>query len=481
MKTVYLKRLFEKECIEAGKLKHGYIKQMCIAFIMSVKLKKGENSMKKTAVYFILGNILFAPIWSQETAKQEAVKQESTEGIKINGLFRTRPQMLNNNGFEKNKEYDFIEQKTQLNITNTFSEKSKIKIVIQDSRIIGKLASGPDQTGVNTAVEKEALDIREAYFDYNEMLGGALGIQLGRQLITYGDQRLVGAFEWSNTGRSFDALRIKYNKGAESLQLFSALMQEGNDSAPTVNENITFSGIYNSFTVAPFLMTDIYYLNKNYNDHPGVLNLHTAGVRLTNKTNKGKSDSMVDWSMEGAYQTGKDNYKDIAAYAGAVTGGVKIAFVRIGAEFDIASGDKDSADKKMETFNNLYPTNHAHYGHADLMSWRNMLGYSVNTTFFAGENLKIIAAFWMMNKLTEKDDWYNAGSASVKSFITSKNGVVSKEKTLYNEIDLTVDYKALSYLNLQAGFYYAMRSAALKDAGKSADFSYSYLMSTVTF
>src|SRR6185503_4441040 len=41
-------------------------------------------------------------------------------------------------------------------------------------------------------------------------------------------------------------------------------------------------------------------------------------------------------------------------------------------EWDLATGDGDPGDGRSREFNNLFPTNHPHYGFADIQGWRNM-------------------------------------------------------------------------------------------------------------
>ena len=37
-----------------------------------------------------------------------------------------------------------------------------------------------------------------------------LTLKVGRQILSYGDERLIGAFDWNNFGRTFDAVKLPW-------------------------------------------------------------------------------------------------------------------------------------------------------------------------------------------------------------------------------------------------------------------------------
>ena len=80
-------------------------------------------------------------------------------------------------------------------------------------------------------------------------------------------------------------------------------------------------------------------------------------------------------SAEAAFQFGHRGPDDHEANAFALAAGY-VFDVRyrpaLRFEWDRATGDGDPEDARSREFNNLFPTNHAHYGYADLLGWRNM-------------------------------------------------------------------------------------------------------------
>lgn len=67
---------------------------------------------------------------------------------------------------------------------------------------------------------------------------------------------------------------------------------------------------------------------------------------------------------------------DHEALAASVGGGYTCAKTfgtpRLGLEYNFSSGDHDPTDGKNETLDNLFPTNHKHYGYMDFLGWRNI-------------------------------------------------------------------------------------------------------------
>ncbi len=393
-------------------------------------------------------------------------------------------------------------QKVQLDFHKEFGADVVANIVLQDSRVWGGQPGSVN--GVNTAngATSEATDLREANLEIFDFLG-PLTLQAGRQVLAYGDQRLVGSFEWSNVGRSFDGLRLRYDGEEFNSHLWTMILAEdpddfnatadGNESRPTIDDAY-FSGWYNTWTLSRYFQAEAYYLGvyKKWtprteplvvfvDDRPEIItdeygigiasqsratqrdNLHTGGLRLTNRTEDGRATIPFDWTVEAARQGGFTGAQktpdglDIAlsdaeykvrdvngnqvyelkadpqggfyvseyrlhqlitrkvkydAYAYAVNLGFSpIKQVRLGLEYTEGSGDSDPTDFRDTTFVNLYPTNHNHYGSGDLASWRNMRGRSANLQLDFGSGGLVRMEAWDIDKHSTQDAWYVASGA----------------------------------------------------------------------
>src|SRR5215471_4725295 len=53
-------------------------------------------------------------------------------------------------------------------------------------------------------------DLHQGYVQLGGTKELPLSLKVGRQELIYGDERLVGPYDWDNTGRSFDAAKLRY-------------------------------------------------------------------------------------------------------------------------------------------------------------------------------------------------------------------------------------------------------------------------------
>lgn len=522
--------------------------------------------MKKlTITTMIVAVLAAAPVWSQEPPTSGETQAPSAElptwldGLNIFGLVRFRPQYEGNYDFDKTTDdiNEYVGSKVQVGVQKDFGEDVTAKIVIQDTRIWGG-QPGSD-TGLNTANDftGESTDIREAYLRVKD-LAGPVDLIAGRQILAFGDQRLVGHLDWTDVGRSFDGFRFVFNSDVFDSHLWGTVLAES-DSGPAGNSTAVgssnssgfttscdsttgvctlnastvqelddsyFTGWYNTIKFGEWVHTDLYYLGRHRKWKPAFNpvsiapnasvatedrrqdrdNLYTFGSRITNRTIKkgGRKVAPIplDFTFEYAYQTGETGVRvdpkwDTAqvivpvdptlftstnnpckgsfqsggcrlytekqrydSFAYALDAGFTIAdFVRIGGEYNVASGDPDRTDGASATFDNLFHTNHGFYGQADQVSWRNMIGKSANLSFFFGAYGTLKLAYWEVDKFALQDSQYAVTGAPKSNFTTesranarfgditdstgaiTSTGVAFLKGHLFKEYDLTYSLK----------------------------------------
>ena len=105
----------------------------------------------------------------------------------------------------------------------------------------------------------------------------------------------------------------------------------------------------------------------------------------------------------------------------------------VGFAYNWASGDSNSLDGDHETFDNLYPLNHAYYGYMDLFSLQNINNIeAVYKKSILNNKAKLRVAyqrFWLDDT---DDNWYNAGLGS------DGNAAVKADDHVGDEIDITI-------------------------------------------
>jgi hypothetical protein len=391
----------------------------------------------------------------------------SAGDVTFSGQYRVRGEYIDNNDFADATPdtTDFWGQRVRLTANAKATDDVSAKITLQDTRLWGQggAAGLLTDNGVSNTT-----DLHEAYLNVSNIFGTPVSFRAGRQELAYGDERLVGAFGWSNNGRAFDGAKFMFATDAVNIDFFTTTIAE---DTTTANDDTYFHGIYATLKqLIPNNSLDLYVLNLD-GQNSTATNHYTFGARL-----KGAAAG-VDYTVEGAYQTGDldttplvagDATTDLAAYAFAVKAGYTLPIsmkLRVGAEYDFATG-ADSDAGENETFQNLFPTNHAHFGIADVTGanqWSNISAWSVNASSDLTEKLRLFVAYW---------DFTQDEAAAVGSF----NGT---SDDLGSEIDLVATYKYNNNVSIEAGAsrFFAGDAAA----GTQDDRDFAYLMITGNF
>ena len=95
------------------------------------------------------------------------------------------------------------------------------------------------------------IDLHQGWVQFSDFSGSSADLRLGRQEISFGGQRLVGAVGWTHQGRSFDAARVRWRCGGSTVDLVASRL--GDTTSPAAGANATFAGVY--ATVAPLAGT----------------------------------------------------------------------------------------------------------------------------------------------------------------------------------------------------------------------------------
>jgi hypothetical protein len=327
------------------------------------------------------------------------------------------------------------------------------------------------------------IDLHQAYAFLGNHKEFPLSLKLGRQELSYGDERLIGAFNWNNLGRVFDAAKLRWQNQYFAADLFSSrvvIPDDNNFNMP--NDYDWFSGIYASTKLIPKQITEVYLLSRNVSagspsvsgvGTPALINgppprdIYTFGVRV--KSNPGELNGW-DYTAEVMGQYGHFNDPAITNIASrslehiayALFAGIGYTFAdapytpRLGLEYNLGSGDSDPRDDKHETFENLFPTNHKFYGYMDFFSLQNIHNIRLTSSIKPLPRLTLLAeyhAFWLYDT---SDNLYAVNGARRGGIgPTTDNGYgVNPNYDSYvgSEIDFVATYAVSPQGTLEAGF-----------------------------
>lgn len=430
---------------------------------------------------------------SGPAAAGEMINGRLPKQIKVDLQFRHRYEQRNNFDFNDavDDEDGFNLYRTRLDISLLPVDDVKIFIQFQDARI------ADDHFGDKTTFENY-MDIRQAYGEVRNlqkimgMEDGPLtnlGFRGGRQELVYGAQRLIGGFNWSNVAQTFDAGKamLSFEPFHVDVDIFGGgktpikSPREADDFYDgSANDRV--GGYYATYKGVENVTIENYLINrktdKNISFGPsgsGKLDDYTFGARV-----KGKIPSSgFDYEVETAKQWG--DFKDME-----VKGMMAIAVLgytfnhdwkpRLAFEFDYASGDKDSSDGDLETFDNLYPTNHIFYGFMDLASLQNLNNYQFQLSAKPTAKLKLQSDLHLIYVDTPKDSLYNAGRGVSR---TAADNDVNPH--VGNEIDLLATYELCKYADVTVGYSHFFAGKYLEETGTSNDGDFFYTQTTLKF
>lgn len=243
--------------------------------------------------------------------------------------------------------------RVRVGITSRFQPWLSAVIQLQDARAWGSEADPADASA-------DQLDVHQGYL---ELVRGRTILRVGRQEVALGDERLVGASAWSNTGRAMDGALLRRDFRSGHVRLFwmnvgerDALLPGG--LSPQLNQGADTDGWFlgahvtraaGSATLEGMLLHD----RNAVTDRSW-----TAQGRAHGATPSGR----FQYDASAAYQFGSDR----AAYLVSALLGVRVAETgRVAGQVDVLSGDDSPLDGRRRAFQSLYPSPHPFHGFMD--------------------------------------------------------------------------------------------------------------------
>jgi hypothetical protein len=130
-------------------------------------------------------------------------------------------------------------------------------------------------------------DLRQGWIEAGQLEGPGWGNRAGRQPLRFGSGRLVWDPDWSNCGRTFDALRITAASPTARIDAFAASVvvpqQRRFDRSDTSQ---MLYGLYGAVQAGPKRLEPYLFLRsvaawRDTNGRRGALDLYTTGLRTT--------------------------------------------------------------------------------------------------------------------------------------------------------------------------------------------------------
>ncbi|WP_412023951.1 alginate export family protein [Burkholderia cepacia] len=266
-----------------------------------------------------------------------------------------------------------------------------------------------------TTVDKDQLDIEQAFVAYVDQVGGGtLKTRIGRQEMAFDLQRFVAVRDGPNVRQAFDALWADYEIGKWRLIGYVTRPVQYRDDAvfdDVSNRHLRFDGVRVERSGTGPGDLSAYWSrytrdNAHYLDGAGTERRDVFDMRYAGKSGR------LDWDLEAMLQTGHIGQDTIGAWAFGALGGYTFTKTagtpRIGLQVDGASGDKHPGDGRMGTFNPLFPNGY-YFTLAGYTGYSNLIHVKPSLTFKPATNVTVLTAVGFQWRETTADAIYAQG------------------------------------------------------------------------
>lgn len=326
------------------------------------------------------------------------------------------------------------------------TESFKVYMSIQDMLVWGE---NPQIIPVDS---NNSFSVFEAWAELN--LGGSWTTKLGRQVLSYDDQRFFGGLDWAQQGRNHDLAMLKYRSKDFILDFGLAFNQDldGNGgplfgyqnigTAYPANNPFQYKAMQHLYAKkswegfnASLLLVN--YSHQNYDTNgvaDGVNSLFTGGTHLNYK--KGKFGAAANaFIQSGTFFNGSTDV------GGAYLLGLDLSYkasskVGLGAGVEVISGNDATTSDKTEAFLPTFGTNHKFNGFMDYFYVGNHVNSIGLVDFHVSANFTLSKTSSLMIKALN---------------FSGEQALASGEKSLGTEIDLVFKKKFKGFA-LVAGY-----------------------------
>jgi hypothetical protein len=365
--------------------------------------------------------------------------------------------------FNKDTDPDtFTSLRTRVQFDISLAEGMQAFIQLQDVRFFGEEASPLGD------FEADHFDLHQGYLEVQDLFGQPLSFRLGRQELSFDEERLIGNVDFTPQGQAFDGLRFTYERPSDQWDFFAMKINDGvaRGLTPIGNsegDDVNFYGIYARVKPVPTHILSGYFLWLE--DEPKDTDRFTTGARL--EGNLGP----FSYRGEAYYQFGQAGSQDIRAFLIGLRGTYTVESIykpSFTLWYDYLSGDDNLEDNKIKVFDTLFATNHRFYGFMDIFlniprdtGNRGLQDVAIKFSMIPHKTTRLFLDLHQFF-LAEKDD--------------------RGENNLGQEIDLVIPYLFRRRMEISFGYSHFFIGKALEDIkGSNDDADWAYVMLDLNF
>lgn len=420
-------------------------------------------------------------------------------------------------------DYGFFANRFQAGVRVT-RDPVEIFVQYQNSLLRSLPENGPGPGGsyfTNTPhVNQEKGILRNAWLRWKRPFGAdGVSVQAGRQLFREGleapatdptllwlqknriAERLVGPFDYTHVGRSFDGAQLGYDDAAVNVTAFGFIPTWGGFEINANRElEVGIAGVSANLEALEKLpgtsgrIFGLWYKDRRdlvpVDNRPlavreaddGPLEIYTLGANLTHVVSVGPGK--LDLLAWGVTQFGDWQSQSQDSWAWALEVGYQLPdlwaapWLRVG--LDMSSGDSDPNDDEHETFFQVLPTArlYAQFPFYNLMNNRDLFGQLILRP--APIVTVLATAHWL--RVSEHDDFLYAGGGATSNSVFGYSGTATGGRNgIGTMVDLSVSVQAHEHLILSGYYAHVFGCGMIDQAFEGNDASYAYIEATLSF
>jgi hypothetical protein len=378
--------------------------------------------MKKT---FIALSLLAIPtmMWAQDENEINVDAQVRTRAEYRNGYQQLRP--------ERAQPASFIAERARLGIGYERGDGLSAKLSVQQVGVWGQYPQ----------IDKEGrIMMNEAWGQLR--FGENFFAKLGRQILSYDDERLFGELDWNMYGRSHDALKLGFENDMHKVHLILAYSQ---------NRDSLGSTYYDARFGQPYKHMQTLWYHYGNDDNPFGASFLFANIGLEAGVGEGDTrysqtlgtyltyrPEKLDLQASAYYQMGKSGSGDkVSAWMASVNAGfMPTEQWKFNLGYDYLSGE-DGSGSTYNAFFPLYGTHHKFYGAMDYF-YANAVAYGAGL-----HDIQLGVTFAPTDKLALKANGH---------YFMRGYKIEGLKQGLGTEVDLQLDYELMKDVKLCVGY-----------------------------
>jgi hypothetical protein len=297
---------------------------------------------------------------------------------------------------------------------------------------------------------RDSFDFRQAYVEFHYK---PIKIFAGRQLLDFGNERVIGISDWTQTSRSFDGFDLRLGD-KNRVDLFSASVVKINPTSLDMHSGgLNYHGVYGSInswiprtTVEPFVLVKAMPRVLSQQNISGTETEVTTGLRV-----QGFPGQKIDYDITGTLQRG--SYSNDSIHAGSLL--IKAGYMAASlpwkphfqGEYDYATGNAHRNPFRIGTFDQQYPSNHNAFGLVDLFGFQNIKQYRLNLDLNPYRHLTLLFQAESLHTATRFDGVYD----SAGSLLLQAPPAGFSSDNIGTGFDASAKYVYHKYFVVQAG------------------------------